>query len=69
MLFDLDYDDNGKPSPLYFYDVAIIDGILNCEVSENDTLMKSSHKQPPVNSEFSAMMYEFNKHEEGGAEK
>ncbi|GHU17573.1 type I-C CRISPR-associated protein Cas5 [Spirochaetia bacterium] len=67
MLFDLVYDENGKPSPLYFYDVAITDGILNCEVPENEALMQSSHRQPPADSEFSAMIYEFNRQEESEA--
>jgi CRISPR-associated protein Cas5d len=69
MLFDLVYDENGKPSPIYFYDVKISDGILNCEVPENDILMQSSHKQPPVDSEFSAMIYEFNRQEESEVKK
>jgi CRISPR-associated protein Cas5d len=66
MLFDIVYDDDGKPSPLYFYDVAIIDGILECPEQENELLMQSSHLQPPANSEFSAMIYDFNQQEENG---
>ena len=47
MLFDIFYDDNGLPEPIYFFDVAIKDGVLDCVVPENDLLMKSSHIQPP----------------------
>src|SRR3990172_8047770 len=43
MLFDIFYDANCKPEPLFFHDVAIRDGILNCEVSENEQMMRSSH--------------------------
>ncbi len=70
MLFDIFYDDYGKPAPLFFYDVSVENGILNCEVSENDKMMESSHVRPPSDSEVSAYLYAFNKHEdeEFGAE-
>ncbi len=64
MLFDIFYDAKGKPEPLFFYDVAIRDGVLNCEVPENDRMMQSSHIQPPIDSEVSAAIYEFNQQEE-----
>ncbi len=63
MLFDIFYDAAGKAQPLFFYDVAIRDGILNCEVPENDKMMESSHFQPPIDSEVSSAIYEFNKQE------
>jgi len=68
MLFDIFYDANGKPEPLFFYDVAVRNGILNCEVPENDEMMQSSHIQPPMDSETSAAIYEFNQQEEKEAE-
>ncbi|MBU4478442.1 MAG: type I-C CRISPR-associated protein Cas5c [Candidatus Omnitrophica bacterium] len=64
MLFDIFYDDKGKPEPLFFHDVAIRNGVLNCEVPENDKMMRSSHFQPPMDSEISAAIYEFNRQEE-----
>jgi len=64
MLFDIFYDANGKPEPLFFHDVAIPNGVLNCEVPENDKMMQSSHFQPPIDSEVSALIYEFNQQEE-----
>lgn len=42
-------DGKGKPTPLFFHDVAIRNGVLNCEVPENDKVMLSSHIQPPLN--------------------
>ena len=66
MLFDIFYDDKGIPQPLFFRDVAIRNGILNCEVPENDKMMQSSHFRPPVGSEVSALIYAFNQHEERG---
>jgi CRISPR-associated protein Cas5d len=67
MLFDIFYK-NGKPEPLFFHDVAIRNGVLNCEVPENDRMMQSSHIRPPINSETSALIYEFNQQEEKEAE-
>jgi len=64
MLFDIFYDEKGKPEPLFFHDVAIRNGVLNCEVPENDKMMQSSHFRPPIDSETSALIYEFNQREE-----
>jgi len=64
MLFDLFYDAKGKPEPLFFHDVAIRNGVLNCEVPENDRMMQSSHIRPPVDSEVSSLVYGFNQREE-----
>ncbi|MFH1310165.1 MAG: type I-C CRISPR-associated protein Cas5c [Candidatus Omnitrophota bacterium] len=68
MLFDIFYDEKGKPEPLFFYDVVVRNGILNCEVPENDKMMQSSHFRPPIDSETSAIIYEFNQTEEKEAE-
>jgi CRISPR-associated protein Cas5d len=64
MLFDIFYNVNGKPHPLFFHDVAIRDGILNCEVPENEQMMRSTHIQPPIGSEASSLIYGFNQREE-----
>jgi CRISPR-associated protein Cas5d len=64
MLFDIFYDTNGKPIPLFFHDVAIRDGVLNCEVPENEQMLLSTHIQMPINSEVSSFIYEFNQQEE-----
>jgi len=63
MLFDIFYDEAGKPQPLFF-EAAILDGVLNCEVPENDQMMRSSHIRPPIGSEVSSAIYEFNRREE-----
>lgn len=67
MLFDIFYDADGKPQPLFFHDVAIRNGILNCEVPENMQMMRSSHFRPPIDSEVSALVYDFNQREEAEA--
>lgn len=63
MLFDIFYDEAGKPQPLFF-EAAIHDGVLNCEVPENDQMMRSTHMRPPIGSEVSSAIYEFNRREE-----
>ena len=64
MLFDIFYDEKGKPSPLFFYDVALINGMLKCPQSENEKMMFSSHIQPTMDSEVSTVIYNFNQAEE-----
>ena len=64
MLFDIFYDENGKPAPLFFYDVAVKEGILDCEVPENDRLRNSTHFRPDPEQDVSAVLYNFNIAEE-----
>lgn len=64
MLFDIFFDEKGKASPVFFYDVAVVNGILNCEVPENEIMMKSSHLRPDQESGISAILYDFTKSEE-----
>lgn len=64
MLFDIFYDEKGKPSPLFFYDVAIVNGVLECPKELNEKMMQSSHLQPHMDSEISALIYQFNQNEE-----
>lgn len=64
MLFDIYYDENRKPSPLFFYDVALFNGILECPNAENEKMMQSTHIQPEMDSEVSSVIYEFNQNEE-----
>lgn len=67
MLFDIFYNAKGKPEPLFFHDVAVRNGVLDCEVPENIRMMQSSHIRPPMDSEVSSLVYEFNQREEGEA--
>ncbi len=63
MLFDIFYD-NGKPEPLFFYDVFINQGELNCDVPENEKMMQSTHLQPKNGEQLSALLYDFKHSEE-----
>jgi CRISPR-associated protein Cas5d len=64
MLFDIFFDKNGKPSPLFFYDVAMVNGILECPNAENEKMMQSTHLQPEMDTEVSSVIYNFNQTEE-----
>jgi len=66
MLFDIFYNEEGKPEPLFFYDVAVKNGILNCEILENDKMMTSSHICRKIDKEISAAIYNFNQKEIDG---
>lgn len=54
LFFDMLYNKEGKPQPLFAYDMAIRDGVLDCEGASNthgllnQQLMASSHLRPPV---------------------
>jgi len=64
MLFDIYYDQDGKPEPVFFHDVVIKNGILDCDVPENLKILGSSHLRPASDSEVSAAIYDFNCREE-----
>jgi len=64
MFFDVFYNKEGWPEPVFFYDVSVKNGVLNCEVPENEKMMRSSHFRPPIDSEISAVIYNFNQIEE-----
>lgn len=64
MLFDVFYNEQGVCEPVFFYDVSVVNGILNCEVPENDKMMKSSHLRPQQDSIVSSAVYDFNISEE-----
>ncbi|MDA3900188.1 MAG: type I-C CRISPR-associated protein Cas5c [Spirochaetes bacterium] len=64
MLFDIFYDEEGIPAPFFFYDVAIVDGVLECPEEENLKMMKSSHKIVPVDYEHMSIIEELHHSEE-----
>lgn len=50
MLLDLFYDKNGNPTPKYFYNVVIKDGVLNCS-NEYLEMYESTHIRPARKAE------------------
>ncbi len=63
MIFDIFYE-KGIPKPLYFYDVQISKGVLNCEIPENKKMMQSTHFQPQDSDLFSSYFYDLTIREE-----
>ncbi|NMC58953.1 MAG: type I-C CRISPR-associated protein Cas5 [Candidatus Methanofastidiosa archaeon] len=63
MLFDIFYDEKGKPTPLFFHDVAIIKGVLACPDNLNLKMMHSSHIRPELKQAISSVIYDFNLNE------
>lgn len=64
MLFDIFYDEKAKPSPVFFYDVAIKKGILDCDLQVNRDLMESTHIIPNNQYPFASVLYDFSNMEE-----
>ncbi len=63
MLFDIFYNEQGKPEPIFFYDVAVKNGILDCEVPENEQLLKSTHIQPEIDESIAKEISNLNGNE------
>lgn len=64
MLYDMFYDEKGSVTPLYFFDVAIVDGILMCPIEKAEYMLKSSHRKPKQDDEYNQVVYEHYKIEE-----
>ena len=64
MLYDLFYDDKGKATPIFFYDVAIVNGVLECPKDLATKMLSSSHFQPKTTDEYNRVVYEQYKEEE-----
>lgn len=64
MLYDMFYDKAGKAIPLFFYDVAIVNGVLECPEEKAIKMLSSTHLQPKQSDEFNRVVYEHYKGEE-----
>lgn len=64
MLYDMYYDLKGNATPLFFYDVAIKNGILECPEDKATQMLSSSHIQPKQLDEYNRAVYEHYKEEE-----
>lgn len=64
MFYDMFYDEKGKVTPLFFYDVAIINGILECPEEIATKMLCSSHIQPKQSDEYNRVVYEHYQKEE-----
>lgn len=66
MLYDMYYDLKGNATPLFFYDVAIKNGILECPEDKATQMLSSSHIQPKQSDEYNRAVYEHYQEEEAG---
>lgn len=64
MLYDMYYNEQGNATPLYFYDVAIKNGILECPDDKATQMLSSSHILPKQSDDYNRVIYEHYKEEE-----
>ena len=64
MFYDMFYDVEGNVTPLFFYDVAIVNGILECPEDKANKMLSSSHIQPKTTDAYNRVVYEHYKEEE-----
>ena len=64
MFYDMYYDDKGKAIPEFFYDVAIVNGVLECPEDKATKMLTSSHIQPKSSDDYNRVIYEHYKEEE-----
>lgn len=63
MFLDMLYDDNGKPAPKFFYNVAVKDGILDCS-DKYKQILTSKHHQGEFAEYPKQLLHELNLAEE-----
>ena len=62
MLLDIFFDKSGKPSPRFFYDVFVKEGVLDCSEQYLE-MLKSSHIPQKKEEELSSVLYSFESEE------
>lgn len=66
MFYDMFYDAKGRAVPEFFYDVAIVNGVLECPEDKGKKMLLSSHIQPKTTDDYNRVVYELYKEEEVG---
>ena len=66
MFYDMYYDEKGRAVPEFFYDVAIVNGVLECPKNKAMKMLGSSHILPKNTDEYNRVVYEHYKEEEAG---
>lgn len=59
MLLDMFFDENGTPSPRFFYNVAVRQGVLDCSEAYK-VMLSSSHFRQPLDYEIGCMLHKLN---------
>lgn len=57
MFFDMFYDKRGTAEPIFFYDVAIKNGVLECPKEKALKILQSSHIQPSTPHDYCSVIY------------
>lgn len=63
MFYDMFYDVNGRAVPEFFYDVSIVNGILECPKDKAEKMLGSSHILPKTTDDYNRVVYEHYKEE------
>lgn len=66
MLYDMFYDNKGKATPVFFYNVAIMKGVIDCPEEMAKKMLLSHHGQPKQDDDFNRAVYEHYQKEETG---
>lgn len=64
MFYDMYYDEKGKAIPEFFYDVAIVNGILECPEDKATKILSSSHILPKADEDYNCVVYKHYREEE-----
>ena len=64
MFYDMLYDCKGKASPEFFYEVAIVNGILECPEDKATKILSSSHIRPKASDDYNRAVYQHYQEEE-----
>ncbi len=64
MFYDMFYDKEGNVIPLFFYDVAIVNGILECPEDKANKMLASSHLPRRTTDDYYRIVCEHYKEEE-----
>ena len=64
MFYDMYYDDKGRAIPEFFYDVAIVNGVLECPEDKANKILGASHFLPKTTDEYNSVVYNHYKEEE-----
>ena len=64
MFYDMLYDEEGRVTPVFFYDAKIVNGVLECPEECAQKILSSSHIQPRLSDRYNRAVYEHYKAEE-----
>ncbi len=69
MFLDMWYDEKGVPTPKFFYDVAVKQGVLDCSKDYGEQILSSSHPRKKIAEYPRQLIHELNLAEESSEEE